>query len=85
MNHPFLQCPRHHDDLLCSLKRQLDPSSKKAMERSNAAKLNSLEDKLGSLEAGKLADLTVVAGNPLDDLDALETVQMVYKEGSRLV
>ncbi len=50
-----------------------------------AAKLNSLEDKLGSLEAGKLADLTVVAGNPLDDLDALEAVKMVYKEGSRLV
>jgi imidazolonepropionase-like amidohydrolase len=50
-----------------------------------AAKLNSLEDKLGSLEAGKLADVIVVGGNPLDDLDALERVQMVYKEGSRLV
>jgi imidazolonepropionase-like amidohydrolase len=50
-----------------------------------AAKLNSLEDKLGSLEAGKLADVIVVGGNPLDDLDALEDVQMVYKEGSRLV
>jgi imidazolonepropionase-like amidohydrolase len=50
-----------------------------------AAKLNSLEDKLGSLEAGKLADVIVVGGNPLDNLDALEDVQMVYKEGSRLV
>jgi imidazolonepropionase-like amidohydrolase len=50
-----------------------------------AAKLNSLEGKLGSLEAGKLADVIVVGGNPLDNLDALEDVQMVYKEGSRLV
>ena len=50
-----------------------------------AAKLNKLEDKLGSLDTGKLADILVVGGNPLEDLDALEDVRMVYKEGSRLV
>ena len=50
-----------------------------------AAWLNALEDKLGTLEAGKWADITVVGGNPLDDLDALEKVQMTFKAGSRLV
>jgi imidazolonepropionase-like amidohydrolase len=50
-----------------------------------AARLNALDDKLGTLEAGKLADVTVVAGNPLADLDALEQVQMTFKAGCRLV
>jgi imidazolonepropionase-like amidohydrolase len=50
-----------------------------------AAWLNALDDKLGTLEASKLADITVVAGNPLDDLNALEKVQMTFKAGSRLV
>ena len=51
----------------------------------DAARILGVDDRLGSLEAGKLADVIVVGGNPLDDLDALERVQMVYKEGSRLV
>jgi len=39
---------------------------------------------LGTLEAGKLADLFVVAGNPAEDLDALRNVSLVLK-GGRLV
>jgi imidazolonepropionase-like amidohydrolase len=50
-----------------------------------AAWLNKLDDKLGTLEAGKLADVIVVAANPLEDLDALDKVQMTYKAGRRLV
>ena len=50
-----------------------------------AARLNRLDGQLGTLQAGKLADLIVVAGNPLDDLDALARVQMTFRAGSRLV
>lgn len=50
-----------------------------------SAWLNKLDSKLGTLEAGKLADVIVVAGNPLDDLSALENVQMTLKAGSRMV
>lgn len=50
-----------------------------------SAALNKLEDKLGTLEAGKLADVIVVDGNPLEDLAALEKVKMTYVGGKRMV
>jgi imidazolonepropionase-like amidohydrolase len=40
-----------------------------------------IEDRLGSIEAGKLADIVGVPGNPLDDVHALERVSFVMKEG----
>lgn len=50
-----------------------------------AAKLNKLDAKLGTLAAGKLADVVVVAGNPLEDLAALNDVQMTFLAGKRMV
>jgi imidazolonepropionase-like amidohydrolase len=50
-----------------------------------AARLNKLDDKLGTLAVGKLADVVVVEGNPLVDLDALSQVKMTFREGKRLV
>lgn len=50
-----------------------------------AASINKLDDKLGVLRAGKLADVVVVDGNPLDDLDALGNVTMTFLAGKRMV
>lgn len=50
-----------------------------------AANVNGLEERLGTLEPGKLADLVVIEGNPLDDIYALESVRMTFKEGKRMV
>ena len=36
---------------------------------------------LGSVEPGKLADITVVEGNPLDDISATRNIRMVIKDG----
>jgi len=36
---------------------------------------------LGSLEPGKLADVTVIEGNPLVDFSATKRVRMVIKDG----
>ena len=46
-----------------------------------AAELSKLDAKLGTLEAGKLADVVVVRGNPLADLGALEHVAITFVGG----
>lgn len=45
------------------------------------AELLGIDDRLGTLGAGKLADLVAVEGNPLDDIALLEQVSFVMKEG----
>ncbi|WP_125778928.1 metal-dependent hydrolase family protein [Pseudoalteromonas rubra] len=47
----------------------------------NSATLLKMQDKLGSLEPGKLADIIAVPGNPLEDIQVMETVTMVIKDG----
>ena len=49
-----------------------------------AANTSFLGDKLGTLEAGKLADMIVVDGKPDQDLSALERVEMTYIDGKRM-
>ncbi len=49
---------------------------------SNAARALEMGDEVGTLEADKLADLIVVDGNPLEDLSALEEVEVVVKGGT---
>jgi hypothetical protein len=47
----------------------------------NSARAINHGDVLGSLEAGKLADLFVVRGNPLDDITNTRNVEVVMKSG----
>jgi imidazolonepropionase-like amidohydrolase len=49
----------------------------------NGAEILGLKDKLGTIEAGKWADVIVVAGNPLDDIRAMKRVAVVIKGGVR--
>ncbi len=46
-----------------------------------AAELFHKETDLGTLEAGKLADITVVDGDPLQDIMSLQNVHLVIKDG----
>jgi imidazolonepropionase-like amidohydrolase len=48
---------------------------------STAAEFLGLQDELGTVEAGKLADLVAVDGDPLADVSRLESVRFVMKEG----
>ena len=46
-----------------------------------AAALLGVDDRLGTIAAGKLADIVAVPGNPLDDITRTEHVFFVMKEG----
>jgi imidazolonepropionase-like amidohydrolase len=48
----------------------------------NNAKILRMEDKIGSLETKKYADMVVLDKNPLEDIRALRKPQMVFKQGS---
>ena len=50
-----------------------------------AAQINKVDNKLGTLAAGKLADVIVVDGNPVENLDAISNVKMTFVGGRRLV
>ncbi|MDA1230824.1 MAG: amidohydrolase family protein, partial [Planctomycetota bacterium] len=45
------------------------------------SRLLRVEEKLGTLEVSKLADVVAVEGNPLDDISAMRQVVFVMKEG----
>ena len=47
----------------------------------HAAKLLKVDDQLGTIEKGKLADLIAVAGDPLADIKTMQDVIFVMKDG----
>lgn len=51
----------------------------------SAAALSGLENELGTLEAGRRADVIVVDGDPRDDIHAMATVKRTYRDGMRMV
>ncbi|MGH7365969.1 MAG: amidohydrolase family protein, partial [Candidatus Rokuibacteriota bacterium] len=52
------------------------------MATRNGARCLGIDRDVGTLEPGKLADLVVLEGDPLDDLGAVERVHAVYREGN---
>ncbi|MGA7216703.1 MAG: amidohydrolase family protein, partial [Candidatus Sulfotelmatobacter sp.] len=51
---------------------------------SNAARLLRAEDRIGSIRVGNDADLLVVDGNPLEDINATERISLVVFKGERI-
>lgn len=46
-----------------------------------AAKLMEIDDKLGSIEVGKLADIIAVDENPIDNIETMMNVPFIMKDG----
>jgi imidazolonepropionase-like amidohydrolase len=49
----------------------------------DAARACRIEDRIGTLEKGKMADFIALSKNPLEDIKHLRQVEAVYKEGEK--
>ncbi len=70
-----------HRELLAMTYAGLPPSAVLKAATINGASALGIADKLGSVEPGKLADLIVVGGNPLEDIKNARNVRFVIKNG----
>ncbi len=48
----------------------------------NGAKLLDLDDKIGSIEKGKLADMVVLNSNPVEDIQNVTDISLIIKDGN---
>ena len=71
----------YHRELLAMTYAGLAPATVLKAATINGAKALGVEHKLGSVETGKLADLVVVSGNPVEDIKAARNVRFVIKGG----
>ncbi|HEY7396867.1 MAG TPA: amidohydrolase family protein [Gaiellaceae bacterium] len=59
----------------------LTPAEVIAAATAGNAQLLGIDDEVGSIRAGRLADLTLVAGDPLQDIEALRSVALTVARG----
>ncbi len=71
----------YHRELLAMTYAGLSPAAVLQAATINGARALGVDDRLGSIEAGKLADLVVVRGNPLNDIKVARNVRLVVREG----
>jgi imidazolonepropionase-like amidohydrolase len=63
----------------------MKPASVLEATTRSAAQLMGIDDDLGTIEEGKLADLVVIGGDPYDFRDLGDRVEQVWKAGVRSV
>lgn len=71
----------YHRELLAMTYAGLAPAAVLKAATINGANALGVEHRLGSVEKGKLADLVVVSGNPVEDIKAARNVRFVIKGG----
>jgi imidazolonepropionase-like amidohydrolase len=76
------------DNLASELERLvaagMSPAEALATAHATAAELLRLEDQIGTVEPGKLADLVVLNADPLADISAVRRVHAVFKGGKQV-
>ena len=71
----------YHRELFAMTYAGLPPAAVLKAATINSANALGVGTKLGSIEVGKLADLVVVSGNPLDDIKVARNIRLVIKAG----
>ena len=72
-------------ELELMVKYGMNPLDALKSATSSAAQLLGIEQMTGTLEAGKLADIIAVDGNPLKKMEDIRNVVFVMKEGKIFV
>ncbi len=49
----------------------------------DAARVTGVDEHLGSIEAGKIADMVIIDGDPLNDIYDLFNVVSVFRDGNQ--
>jgi imidazolonepropionase-like amidohydrolase len=72
---------KNSHEIIAMTKLGLPPLEAIRAATTNAAELMGWQDKIGSIEPGKYADVIAVAGDPIADIGELEHVKFVMKGG----
>jgi imidazolonepropionase-like amidohydrolase len=71
-----------HRDLELYAKAGIANADVLALATLGSAKVMGRDDRLGSIEPGKLADLVLIDGDPLADMSAIRRTSLVMKGGT---
>ena len=85
---PFTRHGRNLEELAHLVEMGLSPMEAIEVSTLGSARLLRLDDRLGSIEEGKLADLVVCDGDPLADISVLQDasrIERVIKDGEIVV
>ena len=70
-----------HDEMACLNEAGISPLEVITMATGGNAKLLKMEDRIGTIEPGKDADLIVLEKDPLEDIRNTKTIQLVVSKG----
>jgi len=76
--------PSVHREMELMVEAGISPAEAIKAATANAAEIVGQGDTLGTISAGKLADILVVEGNPLDNILNTQNISMVIKNGKIL-